>query len=208
MAQVSNEELNRQFRVLNQTIGIHSDLACIYKRRSLILDIILLVSSALLCATVFVDDSFFKQLGLNVRSNLLTGSFSLIVFIGSLISIKVDWKGLSARHYDAGQKLTRVGALFRKYRCGDGAWQDECRDKINNDYWVVCDNIIPIPSNKFVKFKSRYLRKVELSKSSSEHPGYSLWMLKICLLFYSFKNCCREKNKSAKKEINDAASNE
>lgn len=189
MTEINKEELNRQFRVLKQTIGIHSDLAHVYKRRSLILDVVILVSSTLLCATVFVDDTFLRKMGIDVSTQLIVGFFSLAVFICSIFSIQVGWKELSARHFDATQKLTKIMALFRRYRNEDGTWPVEVGNDINNRYWEVYENIIEIPADKFVIFKARYLRKMELSRLSSEFPGCPLCLLRCYLIFCFIKKC-------------------
>ena len=211
MSNINNDELNRQFRVLRQTLGIHAELSRVYKRTALILDIVLLSSSTLLCATTFVEDNFLQNFGCHISTRLIIGVFSIIVFIGALFSLKVDWKGLSAQHSDATQKLTKVLALFRKYNTERGIWPEEWKDILNNSYWNVYDNIIEIPSKKFVNLKARYLRNTEISKLSSSFPGCPLWVLKGYLMFYSIKNSWTNKHiikVLSEKGNNDAANDE
>ena len=62
MNSVSHKEIDRQYRVLRQTLGIHSILRDEYSRKSKLSEILLLLCSVIFCATTFASDELFEIL--------------------------------------------------------------------------------------------------------------------------------------------------
>ena len=195
MSSVSGKELNRQFRVLDQTLSMHTILRDRYATRGLIIDIVLLACSVIFCATTFARDDVFTQFGLSPQNvRYVLGVASIAAFFASLTALRVDWKGKSARHRDATQKLTSVLALFRETRQEDGTWPQDRGAELHQAYWEVMNNVIEVPTSSFVGLKSRYLRNVEVSKMLDSMPGCPVFMLKLILF-------CRSISKTLKKTV-------
>ena len=187
MSPISEKELKRQFRVLDQTLSIHAMLKDRYTRRALTLELVLLASSVVFCATTFARDDIFAQVGLspaNVR--LMLGVASIAAFFASLVALRVNWQGKSTQHGDAAKKLGNVLAEFRKWKKEDGTWPEGRADELSQSYWVAMHNIVEIPQNQFVNLKAQHLRKVELSKMSSAAPGCPVFLLRFRLFCRSF----------------------
>jgi hypothetical protein len=193
MSSVSGKELSRQFRVLDQTLSMHTILRDRYATRGLIIDIVLLACSVIFCATTFARDDVFTQFGFSPQNvRYVLGVASIAAFFASLTALRVDWKGKSARHRDATQKLTSVLALFRETRQEDGTWPQDRGAELHQAYWEAMNNVIEVPTSSFVGLKSRYLRNVEVSKMLDSMPGCPVFMLKLILF-------CRSISKTLKK---------
>ncbi len=194
MSEVSTGELNRQYRVLNQTLSMHSMLGDRYARRALLLDVILLACSVIFCATTFARDSVLTLVGVSAYSaRTLLGIASVTAFFASLVALRVDWKGKTARHRDAVQKLTHAMELFRRLRTDDGAWPLERGDELNRAYWDAINNVVEVPSSLFVSLKARHVRKVQLSKMLDSAPGSPVLVLRLILLGRAVKKAWRAK---------------
>lgn len=185
---VSDKELIRQFRVLDQTLSIHTILRDRYKTCALAIDIVLLGCAVIFTATTFARDDLFSQVGLlPEKVRYILGVASIIAFFASLVAILVDWKGKAARHQDAAEKLGAAMALFRKFRSDDGTWPQDRRGEIHQAYWEAMNNIIEIPSALFVSLKAQHLRKVQLSKMLDRRPGCPIFVLRFLILWQALK---------------------
>ncbi len=177
---VTQKELARQFRILDQMISMHSILAQRYLRLGLILDISLLTSSVIFCATTFASDDFFLSLGLTPRSvKLVLGITSVMAFLAAILSLRADWKRSEARHKEAVQKLTACFAQYRETRLASGEWPDGKAIHLSKLYWDATNGIIPIADRLFPSLKAKHLRKVALSKLIDTHYGIPVFVLRI-----------------------------
>lgn len=182
MSKPSLKEIQRQFRLLDQSLTMHSILRDRYALRSLIIDLVQLAAAVIFCATTFMDDKIPASFGIDPgKPKILLGVASIAAFFASLFSLRVKWPDLAAIHDEASKKITNAMAIFRGHRKEDGTWPEDCLEELNKVYWIVSDNTPKIPDNKFVALKAKHLAKVELSKSISDHPGCPIWVLKIIL---------------------------
>ena len=183
-----NKELDREFRVLNQTLSIHTLLRDKYNGLALILDLSLLACSVIFCATTFAGDDFYSKIGLLPETGrLVLGIASILAFSCSIISLRVNWKGKGANHSEAVKKLSDVAAQFRKEQHENGAWTEGIEENLHNDYWNAMNNIVEIPANKFNKLKAKHLKKVEISKMISSSPGCPIFLMNLVLTCRSIK---------------------
>jgi len=179
-------ELSRKLRVLNQTLSMHTGLRDRYARRALIVDSLLLVCSVVFCASAFASDpalSHFRATPDQVR--FILRIFSVLAFMLSILSLRIDWKGRSASHRDAAAKMSRALALFRKNQADDGTWVEGCSADLDGAYWEAMNNSVAIPENAFVRLKARHLRKVELSRMLDSNPGCPVVILRMILMYAS-----------------------
>jgi hypothetical protein len=181
-------ELGRKFRVLDQTLSMHTVLRDRYSRRALCVDVVLLACSVVFCASAFASDQVLALLGRspeNVR--YLLRAFSVLAFMVSVLSLRIDWKGKSASHREAAEKMSRAIAVFRKYRGEDGTWPPERLAELDSVYWEAMRNCVPISEAAFVKLKARHLKKVELSRMLDSNPGCPVFVLRLMLLLSSLR---------------------
>lgn len=204
MHAISEKELNRQFRVLRQTLSMHTMLRDRYSKLALVIDIAFLACSVIFCATTFARDDIFAQIALSPKDvRYVLGVSSIVAFFASLVALRVDWKGKAARHRDAVQKLTNVLSLFRECQHEDGSWPRDRSAVLHRTYWEAMNNTIEVPDRPFVGLKVRYLRKVELSKMSDGAHGCPLLILRIILLIRSILKAFGKKDETEKEPMDE-----
>jgi hypothetical protein len=181
-------ELSRQFRVLDQTLSMHTTLRDRYEQRALIIDLLLLASSVVFCASAFASDDALSRLGPTPQEvRYLIRLFSVLAFMLSIMSLRLNWKEKFTRHRDAADKFARVVALFRKQRGPDGTWPLDGSAELDTAYWEAMRNSVPIPEAVFVRLKARHLRKVELSRMLDSNPGCPVIVLRVKLFCSSLR---------------------
>lgn len=174
----SAKEIAREFRVAQQTLSMHADLRDQYARLGLGVEILLLVFTTLASTTTFAGDEFYKALHVAPEvGRLLLGVASAVAFAGSLVLLLVDPKGRSARHGEIAGKWSALVLEFRRYKREDDTWPEDRARELADAYAETCDTCSPIPERKFNKLKSRYLRKVEVSRLKDRHPGCPIVVL-------------------------------
>jgi len=167
---------------------MHTVLRDRYARRALFVELLLLACSVVFCASAFASDQVLTLLGRspeNVR--YLLRAFSVVAFMLSVLSLRVDWKGKAASHREASEKMSRAITVFRKYRGEDRTWAPQHSQELDATYWEAMRNSVAIPERLFVKLKARHLRKVELSKMLDSNPGCPVLLLRARLFWSSLK---------------------
>jgi hypothetical protein len=187
-------EISRKFRVLDQTLSMHTFLRDRYARFGLFVDLLLLACAVVFCATAFASDEVLSYLGPAPQQiRYLLRAFSVIAFMLSVLSLKVDWKRESAGHREAAERLSRAMAVFRKRRGADGTWPADSSVELDGAYWEAMHNSVPVPESAFVKLKARHLRKVELSRMLDANPGCPVFLLRVILICSSVRRVLRRK---------------
>ncbi len=196
MNTVSEEELDRQYRVLKQSIAMHSMLRDQYTRLAAVLDISLLAASVIFCATTFACEYISQRLGVpdQIVSDIL-GISSIIAFLAVLVGMVLNWKGKATLHGESAKTLTNALALFRETRIDD-SWPTEKALVLSQTYWDASQSTVPIPDKRFTALKARYLRKVEVSKTASCCPGCPLFLIRILVFCRSICSLAKKQTKT------------
>ncbi len=196
MNSVSNKELDRQFRVLKQSIAMHSMLRDKCTLLATIIDISLLAASVVFCATTFACDYISQRLGISeqVVSDML-GVVSVIAFFAVLVGMVLNWKGKATLHGEAAKTFTNALALFRETRVDD-LWPPEKSLVLSQTYWDASGSTVPIPDKIFTTLKAKYLRKVEVSKTASRFPGCPLLLIRILVFCRSIYSLVKKHTKA------------
>jgi len=177
-----SDELSREYRVLGQSVSMHSVLADRYAAQALFVDIVLLSCSVVFCATVIASDEFFRRQGLDPQTvRDVRAAASVFSFMAAVVSLRVDWKGASARHRESARKLSSAVAQFRSARQSDGTWLAIASSELDRAYHDACGACVPIQEKHFLKLKAHHLRKVEISKMLDRSPGSPLFILRFRL---------------------------
>ena len=158
---------------------------------------ILIACSIIFCATTFAGDDFFLTLGVQPNiTRILLGIASVLALISSVILIVIDWEEKIIKHKEAVHKLKKINESFRENWGGENNWTDEIRAELNEKYWKANHDFIEIPDNKFNKFKSKYLIKVNVSKIKSKYPGCPILFIRIILFIRDTIRFLRSINQS------------
>jgi len=172
------KETSREYRVAQQTLAMHADLRDQYARLGLGIEILLLAFTALSSTTTFAGDDFYKSMHVAPDTGrLLLGIASAIAFAGSLVLLLLDPRGKAATHADIAAKWSPVVLKFRRYKGQDDTWPADKATELADAYAETCDTCTPIPERKFNRLKSRYLRKIEVSRLKDKHPGCPILVL-------------------------------
>lgn len=172
------KEVTRQYRVAKQTLAMHSDLRDWYSWLGFTVEVILLAFTAIVSATTFSGDDFFKSMRVTPDTGrLVLGIASVVAFAGSLVLLVLNPRGKSATHADAATLWTSVVFRFRALRTEDDTWPTDAMKKLAAAYAKACKTAAPIPDRKFNKLKARYLRKVEISQIKDSYPGCPIVVL-------------------------------
>lgn len=191
----SIKELKRLNRTIDMMLTMHSVLRDRYKRKALIVDIILLIASSLLLFASIIDPNLLSRLGLPTQDlSIFLKVCSVVIFLSSLIILRVDWKEQAAKHGRACEALARLKSETRAVLLCDTSAIENC-SKHQQLCSLTMNNLWPVPESQFHKLKALHLKKIELSKLISSHPGCPLWALRIGLFFRAV--FCR-KNKNDK----------
>lgn len=169
----------RCFRVIDMMISMHSALRDRYASRALWMDILQLLFSVVLGATVFMSP---ERIGLDqVTGDWIIGGSALAIFFLGLVNLRVDWKEEAGKYGESTRVLSRLKGECR-------ALHDEAEDTDPTRMKFLCaecrralPELPTVPERDFAPLKAHHLRKIELSKLIDVHPGASFWVLRLVL---------------------------
>ena len=185
-------EIERQYRVLRQTLSMHAMLRDEFAWKAKASEILLLACAVIFCVTTFASDDLYKLLGLVPSvSRIILGVASVVAFILSLTLMVVDFKGQAALHRQAVERWSNVLAKYRKHRNQDGTWPEEIRAELDFAYWEADRNSVKIPEQRFNRLKGRYLRKMAISELKSSCPGCPRLFLGFLLRYRDISKALR-----------------
>ena len=188
------KENKRLLRVIDSMLTSHSILQERYKLWACILDVVLVVASVLLLVTAFADPEMLKVLKISPSFAIIIERFSsVVVFIVSLIMLRVDWSGKAVSHGKARDSLIRLKGETNAVLLDDSVSKEKL-EKHSQLCSVTLGELCPIPERQFNKLKAKHLKKKELSKLISEYPGCPYYFLKIRLCVVRITEaCCPQK---------------
>lgn len=198
------ERLQKTYKTIDQMVTMHAILHDHNQRLALIFDILLLCTSTVLCATVFLDPSILTRYNISSdTSKLVIGICSIITFLISLISLRVNWKQKGDRHAQARDTLSRLKLECRGLLKSESEDEWEKVGEYLKVYDITMDSLPVIPENQFHKLKAAHKRKVEFSKFIDKYPRAPYLSLKLLFLFYSFRNIQTQQNRETERGDHD-----
>jgi len=166
------EELRRQRRLVDQGLTMQSRLR----------DRDRLMGTSLLCAILILSvvgvafafagpDHAVTLAGLTAARTTWLGWLAVGTLALVLVELVVDRRGAAQRRADAVRVL---GALKAEYRVPPAAEEEvTTAARMSERYAQAMETIPAVPERSFNRLKAAHLRKVEISKLLSEHPGMS-----------------------------------
>ncbi len=166
------EELRRQRRLVDQGLTMQARLR----------DRDQLVGTSLLCAILALSvvgvafafagpDHAVRLFGLTAARTTWLGWLAVGTLVLVLVELVVDRRGAAQRRGDAVRVL---GALKAEYRVSPATGDEVATAaRMSERYAQAMETIPAVPERLFNPLKAAHLRKVEISKLLSEHPGMS-----------------------------------
>src|SRR5260370_37442080 len=114
MSDEQETEVERQYRVVDQLISMHSRLRDNCDRSARNLNHGLLVAAIFLNACVFIDDRLLVQIGIDPslgKIGIGLGSVALLAL--TIVEVRLDLAGSARKHQEAVVKLSRLKLLYR-----------------------------------------------------------------------------------------------
>lgn len=148
-------------KVIDMMLTAHSSLRDKYNSYSLLMDLLLFGISIILNATVFLDPKILKLIGLNEdKTRIILGLISILVFIATFISLRVDWKQKGEQYRQTAETLSRLKSLLNENM--------EVNQDGNNSMTIIMHQVkeeldklpVKIPEKKFIQLKARHKRKL------------------------------------------------
>ena len=181
---MEKSEFKKQAKVIDMMITMHSILAHRHARWSKILDFGIFAFSIILVSFTFLDPAVLSYSHIKPEvARIVIGLSSILIFLMSILSLIVDWKGKAVRHSDGFQKLVELKTKWKNVLTNfEEIEKKDLREFINKSSLIV-SQLIPIPDTCFNKLKSHHLKKIELSKMISKHPGSTFFILRLKMLW-------------------------
>ena len=182
------QELQEQHRIIDMMLSWHSKLRDDNQRLALAVNLLLLCSSVILSSLVFIDPTILRFFKVAPQvSQITVGVCSTLVFLISLIELRVNWKEKAERHSQACEILGRLKAECRELLKSTSQPDpqrvaDQCKMCVQ-----TLSTLPKIPEEKFHSLKAYHQAKKELSKLIDLYPGVPVWLLRIVLLFNGLK---------------------
>jgi len=188
-AAMSTTELKRNFKVIDMMLTMHSILRDRNKGRAFVADLVLLTLSIVICTTIFLDPVVIRTLSVTQEiARIILGVCSIIIFIVSLVTLRVDWKEKAEKHNLASQTLIRLKAECREILDSDDQVSAERVDEQCRNFASILGVLPKIPESKFNKLKSLHIKKVILSRMIERYPETPLILLRMSLFFRGLKD--------------------
>ncbi|WP_314948157.1 hypothetical protein [Bradyrhizobium cosmicum] len=179
----SREEIERIRRVSDQLCTAHAALSDRFNRRALLLDIVVLVLSALVTALAFVDPKLLHPGMLEALDPaFVVGVFGLVVFCLTLIQSKTDWRGRGEAHKRSFTMYAEVKREAGYLLASSSDIPPREFQRLAARYDMASDVGSGVPESEFLHLKQKHLTKVEISKLLDKKPGASIWLTKLKLL--------------------------
>lgn len=183
---MEKSEIKKQAKVIDMMVTMHSILAARYARRSQILEIGMVAVSIVLLSVAFLDPEILSYFHIKPNTaRIVIGLSSILIFFMSVLSLIVDWKGKSVQHKDGFATLVKLKTEWRDIIANFEEIDKRDLREFTNRSSLIVSQLSPIPDSCFNKLKSKHFKKIELSKLISEHPGSTVFLLKLKVLFKS-----------------------
>ncbi|MDV7341802.1 hypothetical protein RYZ26_19535 [Terasakiella sp. A23] len=178
---MSTPEINRIEKVSNLLVTCHSILSSRYLRRAFLLNLISTLFSAVLAILIFAPQELLSKINPTGFDNtMFMGCLAAVLFLLSLVEMKVAWKEKGSFHKDAANAYSRVKLEIRaSYR--DGKIDDAKMQDISTKYSLIGEMHPPVPDDQFVKLKKKHKLKIEVSKYLDKNPAANIFLVHIKL---------------------------
>ena len=178
----SKQENERQYRVIDQMLTMHSSYRDRMERRAFWLNTLLIASSVVLTVFAFISDDLLRTLGIDPAiSRFLLGWIAVVVLVCAITEFRVDWRTVAGRHDEAVSRLKSLKAKYRKAHTETGGDDDKKNARLTSEYDKTLGDLPSIPDRWFATLKAEHQFKRMLSERISLCPKAPKWYLSLQL---------------------------
>ncbi len=178
----TKEENERQYRVIDQMLTMHSSFRDRMERRAFWLNTALIASSLFLTVFSFVGDDLLRALSLDpALTRFVLGLVAVVVLICSITEFRVDWRSVAGRHTEAVSRLARMKAKYRQSFTDTGGYDPQANAILTSECDNMMSNLSTIPDRWFNVLKAEHWFKRLLSERISQYPKTPRWVLRLQL---------------------------
>lgn len=198
-----NSEVERQYRVVDQLVSMHSMLRDRYSRLALALNTLLVVVSFALCVMTFVGDEVLKDAGQNPPfARLVFGLVAAVILALAITEFRVDWRARSALHADAAKRLSEVKGEYRRVRADSVHVATGETRRLSRLYETTLQDVVEVPERMFNRLKVKHVFKRILSEETSAYPKAPHWFLWMRLRWEGIVGAWRGEPRATKRKGN------
>lgn len=176
-----NVEIQKISRTADMQISAHARLRDYYSELAVLLDVVMLLLAILLNATLFLTSDQGRIAIAGTAISAWIRWLALILFIFTVLQLRIDWKGTAEKHRQAVSAFTVIKRMCRELALSGKDSDPIAQQTVLDQYRALVENVVSIPEDKFLKLKKHHLVKVEISRYLDGHPGASLLILKLRL---------------------------
>jgi hypothetical protein len=175
--ELTREEYQRKFKVLDMMLSGHSSLCERYRRRSIGLILAIMALSILGATLALQADNGVEIFSIDLELKVWLALLSGVIFFLSIVELVLDWRGRAWSHGDAARRLGILKGEFRRAVVTDEKVETDGVD-LDVEYDQTTAAIVEIPNSVFNRLKAKHRRKIEISKLLDESPGAPLLLLR------------------------------
>ena len=143
-----------------------------YRVQATTLTCTLLVASVIATAFAFAGGSVRVSIvGIRAERSTWLGWFAVFTFALTLVDLVIDRRGAAGERDDAVRQLAALKSHYRTPPEPGTEIQDYL--VLRQGYEMVMDGLPAVPESQFLPLKAKHLRKIEVSRYLSSHPGMS-----------------------------------
>jgi hypothetical protein len=188
----TKEENERQYRVIDQMLTMHSSFRDRMEWRAFWLNTMLIGSSLFLSVFAFIGDDLLRSLGLDpAMTRFVLGLVAVLVLICSITEFRVDWRSVAGRHAEAVFRLSSLKAKYRKSFTETGGNDVKSNSTLTSEYDNVMSSLSVIPDRWFNTLKAEHQFKRLLSERISRSPKTPRWFLRLQLRIEGIREAFR-----------------
>lgn len=169
------KELEKVLRIADMLCTAHNIERDRFRRRALVLDIVLMLISLYLVSMALIDPVFGDFLTpYGWDGKLWTGLVATSIFGLSIVQLLVKWKGRADAHDRSFRMYAETKSSCAEYLNSTSPISREDYNRVRAHYDMASEIGCHIPDERFLLLKQKHLQKVSLSKALDVRPFMSI----------------------------------
>lgn len=186
-------ENERQYRVIDQMISMHSSLRDRFGAIARLIDFAMLIVALLLNAFVFASRKIFILINLDPAIATFGIGISAVCLLAfSITASRINFPRRILSHEGAVKELSSLKQQYRRVFNKEQRLDGAEADKLTKEYVRMMALLPPIPERQFNRLKKRHALKKLLSQSIERNPKVPIWILQIQFVWQGVRQALKE----------------